>query len=121
MNSYQKGKFAEFIARWYMRLKGYSIISCNYVTGKGSNAGEIDFIAGKGKLLVFVEVKQRRNIKEAAYSISSSQKQRIIRGAQSFLLHTPQYRNFDMRFDCILIKLPFKVMHIPNAWYCEIR
>lgn len=116
MNSYIRGKYAEFLARNYMRLHGFSVVEQNYVCGRGTTAGEIDFIAKRGKLLVFVEVKQRSSLEAAAYSISPRQQQRLIRGAQNFLKNNPQFNGFDMRFDAILIALPLTVKHIENAW-----
>ena len=116
MNSYIRGKYAEFLARNYMRLHGFSVVERNYVSGRGTKAGEIDFIAKRGKLLVFVEVKQRSTIETAAYSISPQQKQRLIRGAQNFLKNNPQFNGFDMRFDAILVALPFSLQHLKHAW-----
>ncbi len=116
MNNYARGKYAEFLARLYMRLHGFGIAAKNYVSGRGTTAGEIDFVAKRGHLLVFVEVKQRSTLDNAAYAISLNQQQRLIRGARNFLKNNPQYRSFDVRFDAILISLPFSIRHIPNAW-----
>lgn len=116
MNNNNSGKLAEFLARMLMRCKGYRIICGNYVTGKGTHAGEIDFIARRGKTIAFVEVKKRQNLEKAAYAISEQQKRRIINGAQAFLTKHPQYAGYDMRFDAVLVKLPFSLKHIPNAW-----
>ena len=116
MNSYVRGRFAEFLARTYMCLHGFRIVSKNYITGRGTTAGEIDFIAKRGKLLVFAEVKQRSTLENAAYAITPMQRQRLIRGAKSFLKNNPQYAGYDLRFDAIFIALPFAVRHIPNAW-----
>ena len=116
MNSYAKGKYAEFLARMFMRLHGFRIVARNYITGRGTTAGEIDFIAKRGRLLVFVEVKQRTSLQTAAYAISPNQQQRLIRGAKSFIKSNPQFIGFNLRFDAILICLPFSISHIPNAW-----
>lgn len=116
MNSYTKGKRAEFLARWYMILHGYSIIARNYIIGRGSTAGEIDFIAKRGRDIVFIEVKQRQTLDYAAYAISEKQKSRLIRGASCFMKNNPQYQGFNMRFDAILVVLPWQIKHIKNAW-----
>ena len=116
MNSYIRGKYAEFLARAYMRLHGFRVIAQNYVTGCGTTAGEIDFVAKRGKLLVFVEVKQRTTLENAAYAISPTQRQRLIRGAKCFVRSHPQYSDFELRFDAVFIALPFSICHIPNAW-----
>ena len=116
MNNYRKGKFAEFLARLYMILHGYRIIERNYVIGRGTTAGEIDFIAKRGKSIVFVEVKQRQNLYLAAYAVTYKQQQRLIRGAECFIKNNPQYQGFNLRFDAVLIVLPWRIRHIENAW-----
>ena len=45
MNNNLSGKISELLARSMFRLKGYKILAKNYVTGKGTHAGEVDFIA----------------------------------------------------------------------------
>lgn len=117
MNNNQSGKFAEFLARNILRIKGYRIISQNLVTGKGTYAGEIDIIALRGRTLVFVEVKKRSSIDNAAYAISEAQKQRLIRAAEVFIKRHSTYQNYNLRFDALLIKLPYRFKHIENAWF----
>ena len=95
---------------------GYSFVCRNYITGKGTNAGEVDLIMKKGKILVFAEVKLRKDFATAAYAITDSQKQRILRGALSFMQKHQQYQGYDMRFDAILVCLPFIICHLENAW-----
>ncbi len=116
MNNYHSGKWAEFIARLYLRLHGYRIVAKNIVVGKGTTAGEIDIIACKKKCLVFVEVKKRRTLDEAAYAITVKQRQRLIRGAAVFVGNRAQYKNYDIRFDAIFVASPFSIKHLPNAW-----
>lgn len=116
MNNYHRGKLAELIAAFYMLCHGYRVVGRNYVTGRGTTAGEIDLICRKHRTLVFTEIKQRRTTEKAAYAISRTQQQRIIRGAQSFVKSHPQYKADDMRFDAVLIALPFGFRHIKNAW-----
>ena len=116
MNSYHKGKWAELLARLYFLSRGYRPVARNYITGRGTTAGEIDLIVKRGRQLIFVEVKQRQTLDTAAYAILPTQQQRIIRGAQSFLQHYPQYQNCQMRFDCFLVTLPWHIRHIKNAW-----
>ncbi len=116
MNHNQSGHWAEFLARSLFRLKGYRIIAQNYITGRGTLAGEVDFIASKNKTIVFVEVKKRVDLETAAYAISDKQKQRISNAAQAFIKKNPHYQNYDIRFDAVLVQLPLKINHIPNAW-----
>ena len=116
MKANNGGKAAEFLARLYLRCKGYHIIAANVITGKGTNAGEIDIIARRRKLIIFAEVKKRRTIERAAYAISARQKERIRRGAETFIARHPQYAGFQFRFDAVLIRFPFSVRHLENVW-----
>lgn len=116
MNNYKSGKWAEFLACCYLRLHGYRLVARNVIVGRGSTAGEIDIIARKHRCLIFIEVKKRQTLDKAAYAITAKQQQRITRGAQHFLQKHRQYQGFDLRFDAVLIKLPFSVCHILNAW-----
>ena len=116
MNNNLSGKISELLARSMFRLKGYKILAKNYVTGKGTHAGEVDFIALRGRTLVFVEVKKRTSIEAAAFAISANQQQRVSKGAEAFLKRFPKYAEYNVRFDAVLVKFPFTVVHIVNAW-----
>ena len=116
MKNNQSGKLAEIYAQAIFMAKGYRIVAKNYTTGKGTGAGEVDFVAIKKNLLVFVEVKQRKTLEDAAYSIMSGQQQRIWNGAEAFIQKNPEYQDFDIRFDAVLISLPFKYKHIEDAF-----
>ncbi|MBR2922814.1 MAG: YraN family protein [Alphaproteobacteria bacterium] len=116
MTKGNQGKFAEFMALQYLRLKGYSLVACNYITGRGTGAGEVDIIVKNQTSLVFIEVKKRKDLTTAYYAIQPKQQQRIRRGAEAFLAHHPEYQNFDIRFDAILVEFPFKIEHIENAF-----
>lgn len=70
MKADAKGHWAEFLARLLFRLKGYRIVAVNYVTGRGTNAGEVDFVACRQNVIVFVEVKQRSSLEKAAYAVN---------------------------------------------------
>lgn len=116
MNNNFSGRLAEAVARWYFRLHGWHIVAANYLTGRGTTAGEIDFIAAKDKTLVFVEVKKRQDISAAAYAVRPRQQQRIRTAAANFLAKHPRYQEYDVRFDAVLIAFPFSLCHLPNAF-----
>lgn len=115
-NSSKSGYWAETLALFYLLFKGYFPVARNVINGKGTHAGEVDLIVRRGKLLVFVEVKKRQNLEQAAYAIKERQKQRIIRGAEAFLKKHKKYDSFDIRFDAVLVEFPFKIRHLTNAW-----
>ena len=116
LTNWQKGRWAEFYARMLFRCKGYHIIAHNYKTGIGTHAGEIDFIATKGKTIVFVEVKKRSSFDNAAEAILPQQQQRIVRGAEAFLQKHQKYKNYNARFDAVFVVFPLRILHLKNAW-----
>ena len=115
--NYANGHFAEKIATWFLRFKGYHLVTRNYVTGRGTGAGEIDLIMTKGKTLVFFEIKKRKNFVVSAEAITAKNKQRCLRGAEAFLKTHPKYRNYQIRFDAVLFEQNLWPHHIPNAWH----
>ena len=115
-SNYCTGHFAEKIALSWLILKGYTPLHLNYVTGRGTGAGEVDLILKKGKTLVFVEVKKRQNLTTAGEAISHKNQQRVMRAAEAFLQRNPHYQNYTVRFDAVLFEQNFIPHHIKNAW-----
>jgi putative endonuclease len=95
-----------------LRLQGFRILARRYK----SPAGEIDLVARRFGLLVFVEVKARANTADAAWSITPHQQKRIRRSGEHFLATNPAYQNDHIRFDAILVR-PFAwPTFVRNAW-----
>ncbi len=95
-----------------MSLKGYWLVSWRYKTP----VGEIDLILRRGRTLVFVEVKARADRDAAAHAIHITNQSRVVRAAQYFLSHHPNYATHEMRFDAVLIAWYRKPHHLPNAF-----
>ena len=110
--SYSKGLLAEFIARMYLRLHGFSILSNRYITGRNTNRAEIDIIARRRNLIIFVEVKSHKTTQSAWDAITNTQSARLRRAAETFLSHKKWYG--DARFDVILVN-GFHINWIKNA------
>ncbi|OUS12317.1 hypothetical protein A9Q97_06195 [Rhodospirillales bacterium 47_12_T64] len=108
----KRGKYAEQLASWFLRFKGYQILVTNYKT----SVGEIDLIAKRGNVLCFIEVKKRASKSIAAHAISSKQKARIIRASELYLKQNSNYQILGKRFDAILIGATVIPYHITNAW-----
>ena len=100
----------------YLLENGYSLIERNYRT-KG---GEVDIIAGKDDVVVFVEVKSLPNGSPELLQteLNSRKLQRIVKSSQCFLLKHRQYSNSYVRYDVIVIDMPGMpdVYHIENAF-----
>lgn len=114
--NYRRGHFAEFLAQLFLFVKGYHKIATNYITGRGTRAGEVDLIVCRGKTLVFVEVKQRPRMDDAAFAITPTQQQRIRRAAEAFVATHDAFQDYDLRFDAVLVCLPWHIRHLVNAF-----
>ena len=110
--SYTRGLFAEFLARMYLRLHGYKIIKTRYITGRHTNRAEIDIVAKRRNVIVFIEVKNRKSIELACDAITPRQVARLRRAAETFIAQT-NWRG-DARFDVIAV-CGRKIHHIKNA------
>jgi putative endonuclease len=107
-----RGRFAETLSAWVLRLKGFRILA----RGFRVPVGEIDIIARRGRLLVFVEVKARANHVEAAESLSYRQRERITRAANAYIAKFPGLSEMDIRFDAMLIVPGSWPRHLTDAW-----
>ena len=106
------GISAESRAAAWLIAHGYRILARRFK----SPMGEIDIVAARRYTLIFVEVKARATLDEAALSITERQKRRIAMAAEIWLSNNPMPAIRDMRFDVILVapsKLP---RHIPSAF-----
>ena len=116
MNTKERGNRGEEKAASYLISKGFSIIERNWRT-KG---GEIDIIAYKNDILVFVEVKTLPNgtMDMIQRELNYQKRQRIIKTSKRFLLNHRQYSNSYVRYDVIVIDMPGfeEVYHIENAF-----
>ena len=101
MNSYESGILAEFWAKMYLRFHGFRIVRSRYITGRNTGRAEIDIIARRRNLMIFVEVKRRPNVETAWAAITPAQNVRLRRAAENFISRT-NWRG-DTRFDAILV------------------
>ena len=101
MNSYETGLFAELWARIYLRIHGFRIVRSRYITGRNTGRAEIDIIARRKNLMIFVEVKRRPNVESAWAAITPKQSVRLRRAAENFISRNNWRGN--TRFDAILV------------------
>jgi putative endonuclease len=110
--AFRLGISAESRAAAYLIAKGYRILERRW----RSPAGEIDIIACRGKLLIFVEVKARDAIEDAAWSVTDRQRTRIAAAAEAWLARQRDLPFLDMRFDAVLVAPGRIPRHIPAAF-----
>jgi putative endonuclease len=108
----QAGRTAETIAALLLGLKGYRILERRF---RGVR-GEVDLIARRGGLLVFVEVKRRGTLDEAALSVTARQRQRIAHAADEYLARHPSLGSAGVRFDAVLVTAGHLPRHVRDAW-----
>lgn len=108
----RRGAWGEFIAAWRLRLAGYRILARNL----RHPLGEIDLVARRGRLLVFVEVKARADYDAAAAAIRPAQQARIRNAAAAFLARRPDLAGLDLRFDAVLVSRRRLPVHLHDAW-----
>lgn len=93
------GNYGERVAADWLRSQGCKILARNY---RGPRKGEVDIVARDGKLLLFVEVKTRREgARIRGLDAVGKDKQALIeRGANSWLKRLGT-REVPWRFDVI--------------------
>ncbi|WP_142849059.1 YraN family protein [Telmatospirillum sp. J64-1] len=112
----RRGRRAETLAVWLLRLKGWRILARGHRTGRGTGAGEVDIVARRGRVLAFVEVKARADRAAAAEAVSPRQRARILRAAEAFLAAHPHLATLTPRFDVILVTPAALPCHLIDAW-----
>lgn len=100
MNTRELGNKKESEAVIFLEKEGYNIIERNYY----GEYGEVDIIGTKEEIIVFFEVKYRKNQKFgfAEESISKSKKIKIVKTAMEFLEKNNIFEK-DIRFDVIAL------------------
>src|ERR1700681_1754297 len=96
--AFRLGISAESRAAAFLIAKGFRILARRW----RSPVGEIDIIARRRQLLVFVEVKARENFDDAAWSVTDRQRARIAAAAEAWLARQGDHGFQDMRFDAVL-------------------
>jgi putative endonuclease len=112
------GNYGEQVAVDWLRSQGCKVLARNF---KGPHQGEVDIIARDGKLLLFVEVKTRRQgTRIRPLDAVDKPKQTLIeRGANAWLKHLGT-RDLPWRFDVIEVYLKDgekpQVNHVRDAF-----
>lgn len=109
-NTYNSGLLAEIIVMLWLLLHGYLIMAWRFKT----HLGEVDIVARRGRTIVAVEVKARKN--PTGEEITTNQRRRIADAMQLFLLKNLRFMEYNVRYDAALVKLPLRVNYQENAW-----
>jgi len=110
--AFRTGISAESRAAAYLIAKDYRILARRF----RMPVGEIDIIARRRKVLVFVEVKARNKLDDAAEAVTERSKLRIVAAAEYWLSQHPDDVISEMRFDAVLVAPGTIPRHIPAAF-----
>lgn len=110
--AFRVGISAESRAAALLIAKGFRVLARRWK----SPLGEIDIVARRRRLLVFVEVKARENLDDAAWSVTGRQRARIIGAAEAWLAAHPDPNIQDIRFDAMLVAPGRVPKHIAAAF-----
>src|SRR4051812_38768404 len=97
--AFRLGLSAETRAPAWLMAKGFRIVARRWK----SPVGEIDLVARRRNLLVFVEVKARAALDDAAEAVTERQQRRIVAAAGAWLARHADGRERDIRFDAVLV------------------
>ena len=107
----KRGRGAETLACWYLRLRGWRILARRArVPG-----GEVDIVARRGRILAFVEVKARATDDAVGLALDQWRLRRVAAAAERL---APRFmrEGDDLRIDAIFIVPRRLPRHLPNVW-----
>jgi putative endonuclease len=108
----RRGAVAEYVAAFWLLAKGYRIVAMRYRT----RSGEIDIIARKGKLAIFVEVKARSGPLAAVNAVSFPSQRRIRAASDHWLSRQRDSAHLSQRYDIVAIGRFFWPTHFKDAF-----
>jgi putative endonuclease len=110
--AYRLGFLAEWIAAGFLLMKGYRILALRY----SAHSGEIDIIAMRRDIVVFVEVKARAHREAGLMAISQEKQRRFARAVHHWVGRNPWSMNRTLRCDAIIV-LPMRLpYHLEDAF-----
>lgn len=109
----QRGRLAEVLAAVWLSLAGYRVLHRRW-RGPG---GEIDLIARKGPLAVFIEVKRRSGSGALTEALLPTQRRRIEAAAGAWLTRQgPRLGLTEVRYDLITVGPGHRLTHLRDCW-----
>ncbi len=109
------GVVAEYLSVLLLLCKGYSILEMRH----RNRGGEIDIIAARGKVIVFIEVKARGVRADALESVTQDKRRRLARAAELYVAKRARFAQHGLRFDVMVVTSPWNIHHLKNAWSAE--
>ena len=112
----RRGTRAEGLAALWLRLRGWRIVQRNF----RCRQGEIDIIARKGNLVIFVEVKARTGLQQAVVAVDASSQRRISAAGMKWIAARPDGAELSWRCDIVAVR-PWRLpVHLEDAFASPI-
>ena len=107
----KRGRGAETIAAWWLRLRGWRILARRARV----RGGEVDLIARRGRTLAFIEVKARGSEEATAFALDRYRLRRVAVAAE---LLAPRFMRSgdELRIDALFIVPGRLPRHLPDVW-----
>jgi len=97
--STKRGQLGEERAARYLQHQGFTILDRNIRLGRG----ELDIIAQRGDLIVFVEVKAHRSRDASLLAMHPDKCARLQSAAETWLSRQANHAQYQCRFDLIIL------------------
>lgn len=108
----RRGHLSEYWAALYLVMKGYRILAIRYRT----RVGEVDIVARRKALVVFVEVKARAREGDAIDAVGFDAQRRIRAASEIWISRRRDAHLLSFRYD-IIAMLPRRLpRHFPDAF-----
>ena len=108
----RRGRQAETIAGWWLRLKGYRIVGRRVRCARG----EVDLVARRGRTVAFVEVKQRASASSAAWALDERALRRVTAAVEVLAPRFADPADI-IRVDAIVLARRSLPKHVQNIWH----
>ena len=107
------GYRAERRAFWWYRLRGWKILGENVWAG----GNELDLIVRRGRVLRFVEVKEKRGTRfgDPLEMLTAEKQRRLRRAAEAWLGARPELARLAVGFDVIAVR-DGRLRRVPDAF-----
>ncbi|HEV7326371.1 MAG TPA: YraN family protein [Bosea sp. (in: a-proteobacteria)] len=106
------GRRGEWLAVAFLNLKGYRLLQRRF----GGKGGEIDLIMARGDDIVFVEVKARASLDDAASAITLDKRRLMEARIRQWLARNPWAMQRNLRADAVFLA-PWRLpRHVPGVF-----
>jgi putative endonuclease len=110
-----RGRHAESRVAAALEMEGWAVLARRVRTP----AGELDLVAEREGLLVFIEVKARATLGDAAFALGPAQRGRLLRAAEAWMGANPGHGESGVRFDVLLVDAAGRMRRIADAFRLE--